>query len=175
MMGKAASSSRRALWLALIAVSPLVRAADPPATAAASPEAAVFVNTVIWVPDVKKAADFYTSVFGIKVLFQMDLGTHWWLEMNTGVTHLSFASEKQAVEFTKGKLYRNRPANAPAAMALTMKVKNLDDSLRRAVLAGATVVAPPTAQSWGLTEARVRDPNGVLVAIVSPTVAGASR
>ncbi len=152
-------------------VSFVAQAADQPATGPVSPEPAVFANTVVWVPDVQRAADFYTKVFGIKVLFKMDLGTHWWLEMNSGVTHLSFASEKQAMEFTQGKLHRNRKAAVPAAIALTMRVKDLQAALQRATTAGGVVVAPPKQQPWGLVEARVRDPDGVLVAVVSPVTA----
>jgi lactoylglutathione lyase len=158
-------------FLAVTMVTPtLVRAADPPAATALT-DPAVFANTVIWVPDVKRAADFYTKAFGIKVTFAMDLGTHWWLEMSTGVTRLSFASEKQAVEFMKGKVHKNRRTDTTAAIALTLKVKNLQAALKRAIDAGAILVQPPITQPWGLVEARVRDPDGVLVDIVAPAPA----
>jgi lactoylglutathione lyase len=143
-------------------------AAQPTAVAADSTEPAVFSNTIVWVPDVKSSATFYNSVFGIKTRFQIDLGTHWWLEMDTGTTHLSFASEKQAEGIMKGRLHRNRRADSPAAIALTFRVKDMQAVLARATRAGATIIEGPTLQSWGSMEARVRDPDGLLVTIIAP-------
>lgn len=162
---------RRVLWMPFVLA---MMTAQSGAALAATPqtaseiEPAVFSNTVVWVPDVKRAADFYQRVFGLKTRIQMDLGTHWWLEMDTGATHLSFASEKQAVEFTAGKLHRNRAVDTPAAIALTMRVKDMDATLKRATQAGATIVAAPKVQPWGQVEARIRDPDGVLTAVIAP-------
>ena len=34
--------------------------------------------------------------------------------------------------------------------------------------AGATIVAAPKVQPWGQVEARIRDPDGVLTAVIAP-------
>jgi predicted enzyme related to lactoylglutathione lyase len=50
-------------------------------------------------------------------------------------------------------------------VAVYLQVRDVDAAF--ATLAGsATVVEPPVAQSWGLREARVRDPDGLLLVFV---------
>ena len=154
--------------LALFFLSTLISVA---ATAADEPPAQLS-NTVVWVADVHKTAEFYHSVFGLKTHVEMALGKNLWLELDTGATKLSLMSETDAVDLFGDNVRRNRPKQAPQAISLSFRVADAAATYALALSAGATSVRAPAVQPWGATIARVMDPNGVLIAIIGPPAKG---
>ena len=51
-------------------------------------------------------------------------------------------------------------------LSLWLQVRNLGASFTALAAAGVEVVEPPVRKFWGLDEARVRDPDGVLLVLV---------
>lgn len=136
--------------------------APPPSAAAA------FSNTVLWVADAHRSAEFYHSVFGIKTHIEMKLGDYLWLELETGGTKLSFMSESEADQLF-GKQYRhNRPDQPPQAIGLSFRVGDAAAAYAAALAAGATSIHAPKAEVWGGTMARVKDPDGIILDIIGP-------
>jgi Predicted hydrolases or acyltransferases (alpha/beta hydrolase superfamily) len=58
------------------------------------------------------------------------------------------------------------PAAAPDQISLWLQVRDVDAEWARLAAAGVDQVEAPVDQSWGLREARLRDPDGVLIVLV---------
>jgi hypothetical protein len=99
----------QSLVLAIMLLPTATSFAAPPQTPAAAASAAAFSKTVIWVADVRKTAEFYHTVFGLKTFVEMKLGGNLWLELDTGSTKLSFMSESDADQVFGKNFRRNRP------------------------------------------------------------------
>lgn len=119
-------------------------------------------HVMIHVPDVVATVRWYQEVFGFSVKFQTPDSTY--TEMVTGTTTLAFSAE--ATEQGKyGDFVRNSADILPVGFHLALQVSELDMTYQRALTAGAVSINPPQPQSWGASVARIRDLNGVLVAI----------
>lgn len=120
--------------------------------------------TIIYVPDVKQAVEFYERCFGLTRRSLVDTGDYG--EMETGATVLSFASE-ELISKTIDTYQRNSLQAAPAGIEIAFVTDDVQAAFDRAVQNGATLVADPVVKPWGQTVGYVRDLNGVLVEIAS--------
>lgn len=134
-----------------------------------------FGYTFIWVEDVEGTVGFYEQAFGLERSFVTDNGElGLYAEMETGETKLAITDIREARVLFPGGFYENDPSLPPSAFQLSFVTEDVEATYERALGAGATGIAEPSAQPWGQTIARVRDPNGVLVSIASPLQAQAS-
>ncbi|MGH8002689.1 MAG: VOC family protein [Brasilonema sp.] len=126
-----------------------------------------FGYTIIWVDDVVKTVEFYEKAFGLVRRTLEDRGRFMWAEMETGDTTLAFSSSSEAhTLFPKG-FHPNDPKQPPALIQISLIAPDVASAYMKAMAMGATGLDLPKPQPWGQTIARVRDPNGVLVSLVS--------
>jgi catechol 2,3-dioxygenase-like lactoylglutathione lyase family enzyme len=124
-----------------------------------------FAYTILYVPDVERAAAFYETVFGLERGYVDPAGDY--LALQSGSTTLSFAREG----FVAGNGVRFetvRPDATPPGIEIGFEVDDVAAVYQRAVTAGARPWYEPAKQPWGQTVSYVRDPNGFLVEIASP-------
>ena len=98
--------------------------------------------------DYEHSVAFYGSVLGLAVFREWSTGTVFFL--GGGYLELS----RSAGPVTDDKL------------SLWLQVRDVDAEHDRLARLGVEVVEPPVDQPWGLREARVRDPDGLLLVLV---------
>lgn len=125
--------------------------------------------TIIYVPDVTAAVEFYEASFGLVRRFVHESGQY--AEMETGSTALAFASEAMA-EMNGVAIRPNTARDVAAGVEIALVTDEPDAAYARALAGGAAPVKPVELKPWGQKVAYVRDLNGCLVEICSP-VAGA--
>ena len=125
-----------------------------------------FGYTIVYVPNVQAALDFYTQAFGLEQGFVSPDGGYG--ELVTGDTTLSFASEALGDSHFDHGFLRHSLANPPFGTELAMVTDDVDATVRSAIDAGAHALVPAEVKPWGQTVAWVRDPNGVLIEICTP-------
>ncbi|MCB9076110.1 MAG: VOC family protein [Anaerolineaceae bacterium] len=125
-----------------------------------------FAYTIIYVPDVAKAAAFYEQAFGLQQRFVHESGQY--AEMETGATTLAFALDELAHSNLPGGFRENDPAQPPAGIEVAFTTADVTAAYQQAVAAGAIGLAEPKTKPWGQVVAYVRDLNGVLVEIGTP-------
>ena len=128
-----------------------------------------FCFTVIFVPDVQSALQFYEAAFGVKSKFASQA----FGMLDTGSTTLAFGwEENETHELASagyaGTFRPNSPNQDPAGIQISFIGDDVQAAYARAVSAGAIEVYAPQQMPWGQWVSRVRDLNGVLVSIVSP-------
>jgi uncharacterized glyoxalase superfamily protein PhnB len=125
-----------------------------------------FSYTILYVQDVKKAVEFYENAFGFTRKFvtpENDYG-----ELLVGETTLSFtsttlANSNLAAGFTESSL-----KNKPFGIEIGFTTENVEETVSRAVKAGATIVENPITKPWGQVVAYLRDLDGFLIEICTP-------
>ncbi len=123
-------------------------------------------NIIIYVEDVGSSMDFYEKAFGLQKGYLHHDSNYG--EMNSGETKLSFVKESFAMQM--GLAFKpNRLKDPPAGVEITLITEHVDKAFTKALDAGATVVMEPAQKPWGQSIAYVRDLNGFLVEIGSPT------
>ena len=122
--------------------------------------------TIVYVPDVAAALDFWERAFGLRRRFLADDGTYG--ELDTGDTTLGFAAYSMAESQIPGGVRPHTPDGPPAPVQIAFTTDEVRPAYDRAVAAGATSLAAPAQQPWGQTTAWLRDPAGVLVEIGTP-------
>lgn len=113
------------------------------------------LTPMLAVSDVRRAADFYTKVFGFSVRSLMDTpqgAIHAELKLRETVLMLSPEAPQQ------GNLSANVIGNTPATLYIL--VDNVDETFGRAVAAGGKVLMPVTDMFWGDRCCSVGDPDG---------------
>jgi uncharacterized glyoxalase superfamily protein PhnB len=123
--------------------------------------------TILHVADVAGTVAFYERAFGLERRFVDPAGEY--AEMATGATTLAFAAH--ALVDRLGA-HPHSAASAPphgTEIALVAEADAVHAAWERAVTAGAVVVKPLATMPWGQTVGFVRDPNGFLVEICTPT------
>jgi len=99
------------------------------------------------------------SDYGVSVAFYRDvLGLHIYREWATGT-----------VFFLGGGLLEISRSAGPVTddkLSFWLQVRDVDTEFKRLADAGVDVVEPPVTEPWGLREARVRDPDGLLLVLV---------
>lgn len=122
-----------------------------------------FAYTILYVNDVEKAISFYEKAFGFNRKFvtpDNDYG-----ELVVGETTLSFASFTLANSNLEDGFVESNLNNKPFGIEIGFTTENVEETLKNAVNAGATIVANAKAKPWGQIVAYVRDLDGFLVEI----------
>lgn len=121
-----------------------------------------FACSILYVPDVVAAVEFYERAFELRRKFVHDSQTY--AELATGATRLAFAAESLAKEHG-GDFRPSRAGELPHAMEIVLVADDVAKAYAHAVASGAQPVKAPKATPWGQTISYVRDLNGFLVEI----------
>lgn len=125
-----------------------------------------FAYTILYVQDVELAISFYENAFGFKRKFitpENDYG-----ELLLGETTLSFASINLANSNLKDGFIESKITNKAFGMELGFTTDEVEETIRKALLCGATLVENPKTKSWGQVVAYIRDLDGFLIEICTP-------
>jgi catechol 2,3-dioxygenase-like lactoylglutathione lyase family enzyme len=125
-----------------------------------------FAYTILYVPDVVRAIEFYERAFELQRGFVHESGEYG--ELQTGDTTLSFAHLSLATTNVEGGVVASEPGNRPAAFEVAFSTDDVAAAFARATAAGAIPASPPKQKPWGQTVAWVRDLNGNLVELCTP-------
>jgi catechol 2,3-dioxygenase-like lactoylglutathione lyase family enzyme len=109
----------------------------------------VLQSRVLYRPaDYERSVAFYRDVVGLHIYREWHSGTVFFL--GGGLLELSGSA---------GPL-------ADDKVSLWLHVRDVDSEFARLTAAGVEVVEAPVLEPWGLREARVRDPDGLLLVLV---------
>ena len=109
----------------------------------------VLQSRVLYRPvNYERSVAFYRDVLGLQVFREWATGTVFFL--GGGLLELS----RSAGPVTDDKL------------SLWLQVRDVDAEFARLSAAGVTAVEAPVDEPWGLREARVRDPDGLMLILV---------
>lgn len=122
--------------------------------------------TIVYVPNVAAALDFYQRAFGLELRFLHESGTYG--ELATGATVLAFSDEAFVGELISVGFRVHRPTEPPAALEIGLVTTDMPAAFDRALAAGAQPLLVPTVKPWGQIVAYVRDLNGVLIELCTP-------
>lgn len=125
-----------------------------------------FGYTIIYVPDVSKAVEFYERVFGLKVRSLHESGTYG--EMETGTTILAFASNELGKANLPQGFRENKMSDVPAGIEIVFVTPDVKGAYDNALKQGAVSISEPEIKPWGQEVAYVRDLNGVAIELAAP-------
>lgn len=125
-----------------------------------------FAYTILYVPDVERAIEFYERAFGFQRRFIHESGEY--AELQTGETTLSFASLTLAPHNIEGGVTPTDLHRPPPAIEIAFSTDDVAAAFAQATAAGAIAASPPKQKPWGQTVAFVRDLNGNLVELCTP-------
>jgi lactoylglutathione lyase len=125
-----------------------------------------FAYTILYVPDVTRAIEFYEKAFGFQRGFIHESGEYG--ELQTGPTTLSFASLTIAPANIEGGVIPPDMHRPPSAFEVAFATDDVPAAFTRAIDAGAVKASAPKVKPWGQTVAYVRDLNGNLVELCTP-------
>lgn len=126
-----------------------------------------FGYTILYVKDVPRSVAFYEDAFGLGRRFVHEAGMY--AEMDSGSTTLAFAANGLAKSNLPCGFEENRPSQPPAGFEIAFITDDVAAAYQRALAAGATAVTAPTAKPWGQIVAFVRDKDGIVVELCSPS------
>jgi catechol 2,3-dioxygenase-like lactoylglutathione lyase family enzyme len=121
---------------------------------------------LLYVPDVKRSADFYKRAFGLELAFMSETGSY--AALKTGETTLGFVAQSFVREMLPGGFRPAQTDEAAPPFEVAFTTDDVAAAQDKAVAAGARRVMAPTKKPWGQTVAYVRDPDGNLVEICTP-------
>lgn len=124
-----------------------------------------FGYTILYVPDVTKALNFYQAAFGFPLKFLHE--SEQYGELETGAVTLAFVTEDLVNNSGIGFI-PNRIENKSPGIELAFVTNDVEQAYKKALAAGAVLVKQPEQKPWGQVVAYVRDMNGVLVELCSP-------
>lgn len=133
-------------------------------------EAVQFRYTGFFVRDVPATVRFYHDAFGLELRYMHPSSGY--AELETGDTLLAFVGEdflQDAALLGALGTRPNRPDVDPIAAQIAFVTRDLNADWARAVAAGATIVKKPEAKPWGQTVGYLRDPDGILVELCTPS------
>ena len=122
---------------------------------------------ILYVKDVPRSVAFYEDAFGLSRRFVHEAGMY--AEMDTGATTLSFAANGLAKSNLPCGFQENQLSKPPAGFEIAFTTDNVQAAFDRALAAGATAVAAPTTKPWGQIVAFVRDKDGIVVELCTPS------
>jgi uncharacterized glyoxalase superfamily protein PhnB len=125
-----------------------------------------FAYTILYVPDVLRAIEFYERAFACQRKFITPDNSYG--ELATGDTTLSFASIELARTNLKDGFTESDIRKKAFAMEIAFTTENVAQVYKQATKAGATAESAPELKPHGQTVAYVRDPDGFLVEICTP-------
>jgi catechol 2,3-dioxygenase-like lactoylglutathione lyase family enzyme len=129
-----------------------------------------FRGAGFFVPDVPATVRFYEAAFGLKLRYMH--ASSGYAELETGATLLSFVSEdflKEAALLGELRAQPSRPDADPIGSQIALVTRDMAVDWQRALAAGATIIKQPEAKPWGQTAGYVRDLNGVVVELCTPS------
>lgn len=125
---------------------------------------AVFIDRVMFnilVKDLTTSAAFYRQLADFEQTYTSD----WYIVMTApGLAGLEIGLIDQVSEFTP-----RSAGGMPAGGFLTLVVDDVHAAYQRAGELGVEQIEPPTPQTYGQTRALIRDPNGVVIDLSTPT------
>ena len=122
-----------------------------------------FGYTIVYVPNVQDAMDFYGEAFGLEKRFMHE--SQQYGEMETGSTVLAFADEKFVS--TSETFRPNRMTDKAAGVEIAFVASDVTAAFQHACSSGAIPVFEPETKPWGQVVSYVRDLNGLLIEICS--------
>jgi lactoylglutathione lyase len=122
-----------------------------------------FAYTILYVQDVTKAIEFYEKAFGFSRKFVTPENDY--AELLVGETALSFVSIALANSNLKDGFIESSLTNKPFAIEIGFTTENVEETIDKAITAGATIVEYPKTKPWGQVVAYVRDLDGFLIEI----------
>jgi catechol 2,3-dioxygenase-like lactoylglutathione lyase family enzyme len=122
---------------------------------------------ILYVKDVLRSISFYEEAFGLKRRFVHEAGLY--AEMDTGSTTLSFAAYGLAKSNLPCGFREHNLSGPPAGFEVAFTTDNVQVAYDRALAAGAISAAPPVAKPWGQIVVFVRDRDGIIVELCSPS------
>lgn len=146
-------------------------AADPKPekTSSMTPLPVSLGYVILYVGDVEASLSFYEKAFGLNRRFFNNENGKAYGELETGSTRLAFASYSLARETLRQEVVMTGPNKPPLAAEIALVTPDVDSLFQRALKAGATEIAKPTTKPWGQTVAYLRDTEGHLVELCTPT------
>ena len=126
-----------------------------------------FGYTILYVKDVPRSVAFYEDAFGLARRFVHEAGMY--AEMDTGATTLSFAAYGLAKSNLPCGFQEHQVSAPPAGFEVAFITGDVQAAYDRALAAGAFPVAPPAIKPWGQTVAFVRDKDGIVVELCTPS------
>ena len=109
----------------------------------------VLQSRVLYRPvDYDRSVAFYRDVLGLQIYREWRTGTVFFL--GGGLLEIS----RSAGPVTGDKF------------SLWLQVRDVDSEFARLKAAGVTVVEAPVDEPWGLREARIRDPDGLMLVLI---------
>lgn len=122
---------------------------------------------ILYVKDVPRSVVFYEEAFGLKRRFVHEAGMY--AEMDTGSTTLSFAANGLAKSNLPCEFRENKLSESPAGFEVALITVDVQAAYEHAIAAGAVAVSPPATKPWGQVVAFVRDKDGIIVELCSPS------
>ena len=121
-----------------------------------------FGYTIVYVDEVEATIAFYEKAFGLKrgMVAGGEFG-----ELATGETKLGFAAKKML----HGPGVFASPDGKVLGVEIALTTDNVQAAYDKALAAGAKPVTAPEKKPWGQIVAYVRDNNGFLVELCTPT------
>lgn len=123
--------------------------------------------TILYVKDVPRSVAFYEDAFGLSRRFVHEAG--FYAEMDTGATTLAFAANGLAKSNLPCDFIENNPSTPPSGFEIAFITDDVQAGYDRALAAGATAVTPPTTKPWGQIVAFLRDKDGIVVELCTPS------
>ena len=102
---------------------------------------------------IEESAEFYCGLFGFEVAMDMD-----WI-----VTLASPSTNAAQISLVRG----DRAAGVDDRITLSIDVSDVDSVYERALANNCDIAYDLTDESWGVRRFHVRDPNGVLVNVLT--------
>lgn len=125
-----------------------------------------FAYTILYVQNVAKTIQFYEQAFGFQRKFLTEDNAYG--ELLTGDTILSFASWDQAGSNLHEGFTASNLNDKPFGIEIAITTEDVEDTLKAALAAGATLTESPKTKPWGQVVAYVRDFDGFLIEICTP-------
>ncbi len=126
-----------------------------------------FGYTILYVKDVPRSVAFYEDAFGLSRRFVHEAGLY--AEMDTGSTTLSFAAYGLAKSNLPCGFQEHNPSRPPGGFEVAFITDDVPAAYDRALAAGAHPIAGPVAKPWGQVVAFVRDKDGIVVELCTPS------
>ncbi|ALO38693.1 glyoxalase [Alcaligenes faecalis] len=125
-----------------------------------------FGYTIIYVPDVGQALDYFNRAFGLTTKMLHETGLYG--ELETGQTTLAFAAEMLAyMNYPKGHL-STHASDVPLAIEIALVCDDVPAAHAKALAEGGTELAPPQNKPWGQMVSYVQTPERVVVELCTP-------
>lgn len=125
-----------------------------------------FGYTIIYVPDVGQALDYFNRAFGLTTKMLHETGLYG--ELETGQTTLAFAAEMLAyMNYPRGHLSAHA-SDVPLAIEIALVCDDVPAAHAKALTEGGTELAPPQNKPWGQMVSYVQTPERVVVELCTP-------